>query len=397
MFDTVVYGRRAAALLALWLLTSVASAEEFERCVIDGEFAQGYQVSVGDVDSDGDPDVLALSTNPAQLVWYRNPEWTKFTVSTTTQGNIDLAPHDIDGDGDPDLALASEFDLGDSTKGGLVQWLECPADPTADQEWTIHAIDAAPTSHRVRWADVTGDGSTELVNLPIIGVGSAAPEYAVGVQLKAYSIPSPLTGAWTSEVIDTTLTVAHGLAVASMDDALRDDLLTASAEGIHVFRWMGRTWSKERVGVGHEGPAPQRGSSEVALGRSSAGGARFLAAIEPWHGNEVAVYLPTTNPGPWRRERIDDSLDDGHALVCIDVDSAGAMEIVAGQRGGSHDLCMYRNVPLTSTWNKSVIDAGGMAAAGMVAVDVDADARTDIVAIGTATHNVVWYRNITPR
>ncbi len=395
---------RESMAIARWLafvvLLSSASAAfggEFERHVIDAEFAQGYQVSVADVDSDGDMDVLALSTHPAQLVWYRNPEWTKFAVSTKTIGNIDLAPQDIDGDGDADLALASEFDLGDSTKGGLVQWLECPADPTGDQEWRIHAIDAVPTSHRVRWADVTGDGTMELINLPIIGVGSAPPQYAVGVQLKAYSVPSPPDGTWTTEVIDDTLTVAHGLAVTSMDDALGDDLLTASAEGIHVFRWMGHKRLKEVLGVGHEGSAPQRGSSEVAVGRFSAGGARFVAAIEPWHGNEVAVYLPPTTPGPWRREPIDASLEDGHALVCIDVDADGATEIVAGQRGGTHDLYMYRNVYLTSTWNKTVIDAGGMAAAGIAAVDVDADARTDIVAIGTATHNVVWYRNITPR
>lgn len=63
-------------------------------------------------------DVVALSTTPSQLVWYRNPGWQRYTVTTQTKLNIDMAPYDVDGDGDQDLALASEFDLNNSTTGG---------------------------------------------------------------------------------------------------------------------------------------------------------------------------------------------------------------------------------------------------------------------------------------
>ena len=44
-------------------------------------------------------------------------------------------------------------------------------------------------------------------------------------------------------------------------------------------------------------------------------------------------------------------------------------------------------------WQRHVIDPGGMALAGLTAADINRDGRPDLVATGTATHNVVWYEN----
>jgi len=191
----------------------------FQKHVVDADFANGYQVNTADVDADGDLDIIALSTDPSQLVWYRNPDWMRFWISTRTQRNIDCAPHDVDGDGIVDLAVASDFDLGRSQEGGSLQWLENPGDPAANHEWALHSIDAIPTSHRVRWADVDGDERMELINLPIIGFGAAPPDYAVGLQFRAYRVPAnPSTEPWASVLIDDSLCMAHGLSVASWDD-----------------------------------------------------------------------------------------------------------------------------------------------------------------------------------
>lgn len=111
-----------------------SSPVTFQKHIVDADFANGYQVTTADVDSDGDLDIIALSTDPSQLVWYRNPDWTRISISTRTKRNIDCAPHDVDGDGDADLAVASDFDLGDSRSGGTLQWLENPGDPAATQE-----------------------------------------------------------------------------------------------------------------------------------------------------------------------------------------------------------------------------------------------------------------------
>lgn len=365
----------------------------FQKHVIDAEFANGYQVSAADLDSDGDADVIALSTQPSQLVWYRNPDWTKFQISTRTQRNIDCAPYDIDGDGDADLAVASDFDLGNSQQGGTLQWLENPGDPVARQEWDLHPIDAIPTSHRVRWSDLDGDGKKELINLPIIGVGAAPPDYAGGAQFRAYRVPADPSGPWTSALLDDALCMAHGLLVAPWDEGARSDVFTASFDGVYRYQWKDGRAARIQLGPGHSGARPAQGSSEVGIGRLRNGPSHFAATIEPWHGNEVVVYAGSDSDAlPWPRTVIDSSLSDGHALVCLDVDGDGSDEIIAGGRGGTHDLLLFRWS--TAGWQRFVVDLGGIAAAGITVTDLNQDGRPDLAATGTSTHNVVWYENM---
>ena len=396
--------RRWVICTTLALLTSLfslaapqADFPSFEKHVIDDEFRNGYQTAVADIDRDGRPDVIALSTTPARLRWYRNPGWQVFRITAATRGNIDLAPYDIDRDGDTDLALASAFNLGDSTTGGLVHWLECPPDPASGARWTLHAIDAVPTTHRLRWADLDGDGRKELLNLPIIGVGAQAPDYAVGVQFKAYTIPpKPREDPWPAVVLDDTLELAHGLAVIRTEEDDRDSLLTASFGGVHRFRIPpgAEQPEKTRLGIGHEGPRPQQGSSEVDFGHLTAPKRPFIATIEPWHGNEVVVYSPdAAGATPWTREVIDTTFNEGHALCCADLDQDGNDEIIAGHRGPDYSLYLFRYDAAQATWQRIPLDVGGMACSGLAIADLNQDGRPDIVAAGTATNNIVWYEN----
>ena len=373
----------------------------FVKHTIDSEFRNGYQVAVADIDGDGLPDILALSTNPSRLVWFKNPAWESFEITKTTRGNIDLAPYDVDGDGDLDLALASEFSLFDSTSGGEIYWLECPENPEDGQPWAMHYIDTVPTSHRVRWADMTGDGKKELLNLPIIGVGANAPEYATGVRFKAYTIPQdPRTGRWKQVTLDDSLETAHGISVVQWDDDAQEEILTASFGGVHLFDMAsdGKTVTRQRLGSGNRGARPKQGSSEVGMGTLGTARERFLATIEPWHGHEVVVYRPNADGTvPWKRRVIETNFNDGHALACADLDGNGSDEIVAGHRGPDYTLYVFRYDAGGDRWERFTIDAGGLGAAGLVVADINLDGRLDIVATGTATNNVVWYENRGPK
>lgn len=389
-----------AWLLSIAVLASGGMAEEitrFQRHVIDSQFDNGYQCSVADINRDGRPDVIALSTNPSRLVWYRNPEWTRFTVTTATERNIDVAPYDVDGDGDIDLALAADFDLGNSNSGGTVQWLECPADPTTQAEWPVRRIDAVPTSHRVRWADIDGDGKKELLNLPIIGEGAKGPEYNVGVKFMAYSVPkNPAVDPWAPMLIDHSLQMAHGMCVVRWRNDDADDVLAASFDGVHLFENapIEKAVGAVRLCEGDRGARPRQGSSEVGLGYVKSTDLRFIATIEPWHGTQVVVYTPGDAPSDfWKRSVIDDSFNDGHGLVTADLDGDGNDEIVAGYRGKPYGLFVYRLDSAAKKWERMPLDEGGIGVAGLYVVDLNGDARPDVVAIGTATDNVVWYEN----
>ncbi len=91
----------AAAVVFLMLTAHIALyAQEtsFTEHLIDS-FPGGYKIAVADLNADSKPDIIGLSTNPANLVWYENPSWQKYVITTETVENIDPAVADIKGDG----------------------------------------------------------------------------------------------------------------------------------------------------------------------------------------------------------------------------------------------------------------------------------------------------------
>lgn len=364
----------------------------------------GYQVAVADVNRDGRPDILALSSAQNIVEWYENPAWKPHPVTTATQGNISLAPLFRPGFPARGLALASDFSLDDSTHGGNLWWAEWPG--RSDAEWRLRPIGKIPTSHRLRWGNLDGTGLLCLVDAPLLGFGAVAPDYKVPAPLTWFEIPeihrrghasaaeAPPPG-WTSHRIDESLTVIHGVNVLDWDADGRDEILTASFEGVHLFHSAGRgaqlTWTRTRLAEGDQQSSPKRGSSEIGVGKVA--GKRFLATIEPWHGDRVVVYTEAAPGELWPRHVIDESFHEGHALACADLDRDGNDEIVAGYRGPGTSLFIYHAADDSRlNWRRQLLDAE-MAASGLAIADVNGDRRLDVVAIGASTGNVKWYEN----
>lgn len=371
---------------------------KFQRTEIDDDFHKAYQVKAADLNGDGRPDLVAVSDRLPEVTWYENPGWEKHVLLDQTERNIDVAPHDIDGDGDIDIALAHGFNSRESRQGGYVAWLENPGPGDAGQ-WRRHAIDAVPTSHRLKWADVDGDGRPELVNVPLMGIGAEAPDYDVALAHYYYDIPAdPVADDWPRVLIDDQLHMAHGAQVLRWDDDVHVDLLTASFEGVTLYQAPGAgerdgDWQKSVLAAGRSGADGYTGSSEVDSGHLGGPEQRFIATIEAWHGNEVVVYRQDDS-GEWQRQVIDDAFDDGHALQVADLNFDGFDEIIAGHRGGGHNLYIYQYQPEDGQWQRTGLDTGGVSAAGVVVFDANDDGHPDIAAAGAYSGNVVIYQSL---
>lgn len=362
-----------------------AAGTSFVTHVIDGDLTSGYQPVVADLNRDGRPDVIGLSTRIGELAWYENPGWERHVLATGLNRSINAAARDLDGDGIPEIALAHEFGTTHGSSQGILSLLTHAGDPT--EPWSIRELDRTPTVHRIRWADPDGTGRPVLVTAPLSGPAAEPPEYRDAVPVYWYR-----PGDWRRRTVTGAgQGVVHGLLVKPWREPAGDAAFTASFTGVHVHRYLDGEWSRETVVAGDPAPWPASGASEVEVGRL--GEHDFVATIEPWHGPQVVVYRE--DGGRWTRQVIDE-IGSGHTIVTADFDGDGRDEIVTGDRGDTRRLYLYATTDAGGgAWSRRILDED-MSPSGCAVADLNGDARIDLICIGGRTANLKWYENAAP-
>ncbi len=347
----------------------------FSEHTIANDLRGGYHLMAADLNHDGKPDLIALGSGMSELVWYENPTWARHVLAGGLSHMINCT---VVGD---EIVLASGFGMEARDSAGIVSVLRPKGDPR--EPWSIREIDRLPTSHRLRTADIDGSGKPVVIDAALNGPHATAPDYRDRTPLVFYR-----PGEWKRELIsDENTGVVHGIYIFDWDGDGRDEILTASFTGIHLFK-LGKNgaWTRTEIARGDPAPWPKSGSSDVAVGHL--GAERFLATIEPWHGNEVAIYRQ--HAGEWKREVIDNSLVQGHTIQTADLNGDGRDEVIAGYRGDGHSVYIYSAAG--DQWKRRALDAGGIAANACVVADINGDGRPDIACIGG--NKLKWYENM---
>jgi hypothetical protein len=365
-----------------WLcaaLAGVASAQpiaKFQTHEVATGLRGGYQVVIADINQDGKPDLVTVASNLTEVAWFENPGWQKHVIVSDIKQPINLAVVKADKTGVV-IALATDFSPNAKQSAGTVMILESTGDVT--QPFKRTDIDKLPTSHRLRMLNGL------VVNAPLTDADAVAPDYHGKTPLVFYK-----PGEWKRQLItDADDGVVHCIYPVDWDGDGKQQMLTASFQGVFLLRQQkDGKWERTKLAAGSPDPWPKSGASDVAVGRLR--NERFLATIEPWHGNTVAVY--TKENGEWRRNVIDTSLADGHTLLTANLDGTDRDVIIAGYRARGASLNLYRFDG--KQWVKSLLDEGGMPAAGCAVGDLNGDGRPDIACIGTATATLKWYENL---
>jgi hypothetical protein len=355
----------------------------FTPQVIDTTISIGYGIALADVDGDGKTDILLADSK--QFVWYRNGDWKKFVMieNLTEHDNVCIAARDISGDGKAEVAVGAQWNPGetsDEQQSGAVFYLVRPQDPT--QRWKAIELHHEATVHRMQWVQ-SGIGRYYLVVAPLHGKGNKNGE-GTGSKILAYHYAASPEGKWVIDTLEKDMHLTHNFFRIEKNGY---NLYIAGKEGITLLHENGKYITREQLNL----PGMKRGAGEITVGKLG-GSKKFIATIEPMHGNELAVYINNFK----ERISVDTALKEGHAIGTADFLQVGYDQVVAGWRNpnqqGKVGIKLYMPVDKSyTTWTSSWIDENGMACEDLKIADLNGDGKPDIVAAGRATHNVKIY------
>ncbi|RJT77947.1 VCBS repeat-containing protein [Arthrobacter cheniae] len=314
----------------------------------------GYWLEAADIDGDGRPDLVGYGLSLGEIYWYKNPTWEKRLIIDKIKEPVGMDFGDITGNGTDDLVVCYQLYGPGGTihhadpEGGKIDWIENPGKDAEDTApWKRHHIGRAIGMHRLRVGHFTRTDRTQVIGFPIVAVEDV---HAV-LPVVLFTEPDDPRTEWDKEIIsDTDFRMIHGVARKTnlIPGSALDSILMASDEGVTwlYYEEDSNTWKYEHIGDGEESQfelTTFKGSGDVDGGRVGDDPLAYVAAIEPFHGNTVAVYTRSggeEEAAGWTRHLLDIYGDPnengegpGHTVMCRDFDGDGDDEFLIGLRG----------------------------------------------------------------
>jgi len=115
--------------------------------VVEDSFQLAHWVSVSDLNDDGLPDIMGASYIDDEVAWWENntstPDtWPKHVISNTVNGALTVEAEDMDGDGDNDVLATAWLDdtvyVWENLDGSALNWTRHTISSSTNGVWSIH-------------------------------------------------------------------------------------------------------------------------------------------------------------------------------------------------------------------------------------------------------------------
>jgi len=127
-----------------WWENTAGNGSAWTTHLVAGSFGGATSVFAGDIDGDGDTDILGSAGTADDIAWWENTAgdgsaWTKHNVETSFDGASAVYGSDLDGDGDLDILASARND------DEIAWWQNTAGDGSA---WTKKTVDSLVAKHR---------------------------------------------------------------------------------------------------------------------------------------------------------------------------------------------------------------------------------------------------------
>lgn len=337
-------------------------------------------VWTADMDKDGRKDILSVSLN--QVSWYRNegglpPRFTMYTVANNLEAGRWVATGDLDGDGDADLVVAD-------TRASNIWWYEnLLTQPGAPPNFAARLVTNQTQDPRtVLPGDLDGDGDLDLYS------SSNGDNSVFWYENNGARPPQ-----FVRRLVSNQAFYARSAYAADLDGDGDLDLMSASASDNEVS-WYENRGGAPPTFTEHLIASAMWGARHVhAEDIDMDGDIDVLSGSEL--NNTIAWYENRGGAPPTFVTRYVSQRAWGtHAVYTADVDKDGDPDVVAANEGGNN-VAWYENLGGASpVFAEHLISTNNMASHGVFADDLDADGDVDVLAASRADGKIAWYENL---
>ena len=413
-----------------WFFNRFSIGQIWDKTDIEVTGGAPSSAAVGDLDGDGDLDVVVSFYDGDEVVWYDNTmgdgsAWTRRSVATLFDGAQSVTVADVDGDGDLDIAGAAVVDdtvaWWENANGDGSTWTERVVDATVgdassvvardmDGDGDLDLLSAAASLGEMQWFDNTaGDGTTWVTrDLPGTFFGAAA---AIALDVDGDGDQDVLGAAlgaddvawWENQTIhrSATFPIKESLAGslgnvrsvhrADMDGDGDEDILAAVQDAGDVFWWEnggdGGSWTRHTI------DADYAGVSGVYAGDLDGDGDLDVYATSATQNNGV-WWANAGDGSSWgARSQIFSGNFEPSMPQIVDIDQDGTLDVMAVMTG-SFRVTFWRNLDgLGTNWFQSIAQGNYREARSAHAVDIDGDGDPDIATAASYVNTVSFVRN----
>lgn len=352
--------------------------------VHDGTGSATFAVPIfaGDIDGNGNIDLISASSSDNLVAWYRQNSdgtFTRFTVGTVADArSVFLA--DIDGDKDVDIITAS-------FSGNSLSWFENDGSPAVGAWGTANVIPSTVNGpSAVFAADVDRDGDTDVV------AASTNND-----QIAWYENNG--SGTFTERIVNTgALDAPRTVFAADIDRDGHLDIVSSSSANSRItwFENDGNPrdggWLTRDIKVADASPT---GLEELSLVVADFDGDNFMdVATANNSENRIAWYRNDQTPanGQWVGQSLSTTASGAFGVFAADVDSDGDMDVLAASLG-NNTVAWYENTGAGVFSPQNIISTTASGATSVFAADLDDDGDLDVASGSRTDNRVAWYEN----